>query len=206
MIQEPRVKTRPANQNVQRMNLKQKIASKILLAGSTIVIYSCNVSSENNKVENETVSKDAIYYFDLGNKYCNEDKNHEAIECFDKAVELSPHIAEIYVRRGMAKSELQQIDDAIKDLEIAIRLSPDNLSIIEEKGIIEYKAGLYEEALKDLDLVIRKNSTFGHSYFIRGLIKIEMGLQDEACEDFYKAKYYGEDEADARIEENCQRS
>jgi tetratricopeptide (TPR) repeat protein len=68
------------------------------------------------------------------------------------------------------------------------------------------KAGLYEEALKDLDLVIRKNSTFGHSYFIRGLIKIEMGLQDEACEDFYKAKYYGEDEADARIEENCQRS
>lgn len=181
------------------------MTSRLILVVSVIVLYSCSWNLDSNTVTNGNREKDAIYYFDLGKKYLDENKNQEAIESFDKAIELNPDIAELYVRRGIAKSELKKVGEAVKDLEIAIKLSGDNLSMVKQKGIIEYKGGLYKEALKDLDLVIAKDSTSGHSYLVRGLIKIELDLKDEACEDFFKAKSYGNNEVNTLIDGNCKK-
>ena len=50
----------------------------------------------------------------------------EAINDYDKAIELRPDYAPVYKNRGNAKAELGRYEEAITDFDKAIKLEPDN--------------------------------------------------------------------------------
>ena len=176
------------------------IISKFIIFTLVIMTYSCNNNKENSNI---IQCNNFVYCFDIGNKALSEGKFNDAIEYYNNAIELNPNIAEIYVKRGLAKSELKDFESAIKDFEIASSLSPTNLSIINQKGLIKYKAKLYENALNDFNYVLNKDSTFSDSYLNRGMVKMKMGRKSEGCEDFYSSRNYGNKEVNILIEKHC---
>jgi tetratricopeptide (TPR) repeat protein len=67
-------------------------------------------------------------YFNRGNAYVMLDRYKEAIEDYDKAIDINPNAeaAIVYFNRGNAYDNLREHDKAIADYTIAISLEPDN--------------------------------------------------------------------------------
>jgi Flp pilus assembly protein TadD len=63
-------------------------------------------------------------------------KYDEAIQAFDKALELDPQNAEAWSEKGYALGELGKYDEAIQALDKAIELDPQNAEAWSEKGVV----------------------------------------------------------------------
>lgn len=61
-------------------------------------------------------------------------KNKEAIELYDKAIELNLTVAEAYFNRGACKGNNFDFEGAIKDYDKAIELKPDYMEAIRNRG------------------------------------------------------------------------
>ncbi len=182
---------------------KSILKTSIKMFGLILIFFSCDFNKKPiNQLDVENYPND-LSYFDLGKKFLYEEKYEEAVKCFNKAIEMSPHIAVLYVERAIAESHLKNYNRALKDLEKATMLNPYDLSIVYEKGLIESEAGLYEKALSDFNFICDKNPNFTDIYISRGSVKIKMGLKMEACEDFYKAQKLNSANADIWIKKNC---
>lgn len=62
--------------------------------------------SERQKIRAQVAKNDedfrAAQYFEIGNRYCDENKYDEAIANYTSAIELNPNCAEVYKNRGNA--------------------------------------------------------------------------------------------------------
>ena len=61
----------------------------------------------------------------------------------------------------------------------------------------------YKEAIADFSDAIRINIKYAPAYFNRGVVKLILDQKDSGLLDLYKAKYYGDDQADAVIKKYC---
>ena len=61
-------------------------------------------------------------YYEEGINYHKERKYKEAIESFDKVIELAPNNSNAYYNRGVSKENLGQYKEAIKDYEMILIL------------------------------------------------------------------------------------
>ncbi len=73
----------------------------------------------------------------------------EAIEDYDKAIELQPKLANAWFNRGNAKGSLQRHEEAIADFDTAIELQPDYAKAYHNRGVAKHSLGRYEEAIRD---------------------------------------------------------
>jgi tetratricopeptide (TPR) repeat protein len=62
------------------------------------------------------------------------EKYKDAIDCFDKAIELSPSEPSYYTDKGGALYELKKYDESIIFYEKAIELSPNYADAYNDKG------------------------------------------------------------------------
>jgi len=79
----------------------------------------------------------AITYFKLGVEQENLLAFSEAIEYFNKAIELKPNYAMAYYGRGNAKSGNSDYEGAILDFDKAIKINPDFGDTYFCRGIIK---------------------------------------------------------------------
>ncbi len=67
----------------------------------------------------------AEIYVILGGAYWRVGASDEAIQSFEKAIEISPKYAEAYLLKGLLHRERGESDDAHEDIYWAISLNPD---------------------------------------------------------------------------------
>ena len=136
----------------------------------------------------------------------------EAIEDFDRAIELDPDFKEAYNHRGLAKSYLNNFTGAISDYDMAVELDPKFIEAYYNRGLSVYSAGNYTGCIPDFDKVIELDEKDADAYYMRGLAKtyIPRINIDSACEDFrkakklgHKAKVPGQPDADFMIAKYC---
>ena len=70
----------------------------------------------------------------------------------DKALELNPNDSNVYVMRGIMRSELGDNDGALADFEYALKLNPKNSSAYSMRACIKIAQGDLKSANEDLEI------------------------------------------------------
>ena len=78
-------------------------------------------------------------------------KSAEAIEDFNKTIELRPFDPQPYFLRGYAKVSLALYEDAIADYDESLRLNPNQPNVFHRRGGALAAAARYAEAVADFD-------------------------------------------------------
>ncbi len=153
-----------------------------------------------SNIEQDTVYNDLIGFIDneknydtadslfyQGNAQSSSEEYEKAMECYTKAIELNPQLAEAYNNRGFAKYSLQEYKEAIKDFTKTIELSPQSAIAYNNRGLSKSSLGKHTEAIKDLNNAIELGPQYTEAYNNRGVAQSSLGKYTEAIQDFNNA-------------------
>ncbi|MFA5324205.1 MAG: tetratricopeptide repeat protein, partial [Smithella sp.] len=123
----------------------------------------------------------------LGIALFNEKKTKEAIDHYNKAINIAPPYAFAYINRAVAYASLGQYQLAISDYNQAISLQPYYVLTYNNRGIAYSKLGRYQPAFEDFNKSISLQPDYADAYYNRGNIYIKSGRYQRAIEDFSEA-------------------
>ena len=139
----------------------------------------------------QKMEKEAITYFKKGVKFSRENKLEEAIQSFQKAVEIKEDFVEAYVNLGAFLFQQQKDDEAEKVLLKALELRPEEskpkeilAAINFEKAKILIKENKIDEALERLKQAYSFRADHAYVNFLLGYIYHEKEMKDEAIKHF----------------------
>lgn len=95
-----------------------------------------------------------ISWYDRGCSLMNQEKYKEAIECFDKAIELNPDDSDAWFNKGYSYYELDEPDKELMCYEKVLEINPEDGDAWYNKGCVLYDKGLYKEAIECYDMVM----------------------------------------------------
>ena len=110
----------------------------------------------------------------------------EAIQDYDKAIEINSKYAEAYHNRGIANTELKEYKEAIQDYDKAIEINSKYAIAYSNRGVVKAKLGRHKEAIKDYGKAIKINPKYAFAHYNRGNAKSKLGQYKEAIKDFDK--------------------
>jgi tetratricopeptide (TPR) repeat protein len=93
-----------------------------------------------------------LYLRSLGTTLLNQGRSEEALQVFDKAVQLRPDDADLWRNLGDALVERQRPQDAILSYQHALKLNPRHLDAARKAGILLHQEARHEEALSCFNL------------------------------------------------------
>src|SRR5208283_4385691 len=115
----------------------------------------------------------------------------EAIEAYNKAIELNPDMARAYLERGNAHLARGNYEQAIKDLSKAIELKinykPDYALAYVYRGAAYENSGNLKQAIKDYSKAIEVTPGKADFYNARGFAYSKLGNYQRAIKDYSKA-------------------
>ncbi len=123
----------------------------------------------------------------------NPDPFTEAMQAGDPARALAladAHLAQEpdsvtwLVRRGLACTELEQMDDALAAFDRALTLDPASVSALYRRGIARYQIEDVDGAVADLSAAIRLDGRLALAYLQRGYAFYSRGSLPAAFSDF----------------------
>lgn len=106
-----------------------------------------------------------------------------AVAFLDKAISLAPEYAEAYIRRGLAKSDLGQNEQAFDDITAGIRLSP-TAEAYAYRGLVLLRGNNTKAARKDLEYSLELNSSQHLARNYLGVLALSENNEREACKAF----------------------
>jgi len=96
-----------------------------------------------------TLMPDASFYFDRALNYERVDDYENAIQDYDRAIQLDPNDSQAYKDRGRAYYKRGQYQRAIQDYDGAIQLDPNFATAYNNRSDAYYNLGKYAEADAD---------------------------------------------------------
>lgn len=128
----------------------------------------------------------ALNYFYQGKNLYDEGENSEAVEYFNKYLEIFPNDHKAFNYRGLAYFASKKYEKALKDFNKSISISRAYAPAYNNRGETYSKMEEYEKAVKDFSTVIKLYPDNVQAYFSRGIVRLKDGDNDEAIEDFEK--------------------
>jgi tetratricopeptide (TPR) repeat protein len=92
------------------------------------------------------------YCSTLGVTLLRQNRPAEAVQAFDKAIQLAPENPELWKNRGYAQLALQRHDQALVSFQHVLTLNPRHQDAAYHSGLLLHHAGRFEEALANLTL------------------------------------------------------
>ena len=149
--------------------------------------------------------EDPHYYLFLGNQSYQQGDYLQAIDSYDKCINLEPQVSELYFLRGNAKAEMENYEGSIRDYSLALLSEnrpllnlPSNVSISFNpilsmihfnRGNVKAELGDNEGALADYDEALQPCPFPQHpdAFFNRANIKVILHKFENAIEDYNEA-------------------
>jgi protein O-mannosyl-transferase len=107
----------------------------------------------------------------------------EAIDHYNRAIEIMPDFVEPYRNRGYAYAYLGRYRQALEDYNRAIRLNPENMDAYYIRGNIHAKLNRYQNAVEDYNKVIQMQNGNASAYYNRGLTYLLQRNEKSGCRD-----------------------
>lgn len=129
----------------------------------------------------------ATDWYEKGIKFYGTGNFKEAINAYDKAIQLDPKDGETYIGRGAAYADLGNNQQAINDFSKAIQLNPKNVLAYLNRGWAYYWLGNNQQAINDFGKAIQLSPQNIDAYIRRGIAYDKSGNYQQAANDFSKA-------------------
>jgi tetratricopeptide (TPR) repeat protein len=138
-------------------------------------------------------------WFKKGLMHLEHSRYDEAIEAFEKAIEINPRDADAWYNKGiiLAKKDVARYDGAVDCFDVAIHLDPNNAELWYNKGIALGCLGKYSAAIKAFDDAIRIESNDAKIWCSKGVALRGLERYDDAIEALDKAIEIDPEYADA---------
>ena len=161
-----------------------KIAVPVILVA--LFLTACLTKSEKASNEGIRKSQKGLY--------------GEAIEEFNRSIELDPNNPIPYYMRGYVYARLAMYREAILDFDKAIELEPDDADAFYNRGNMYRQLDENESAIADYTKAIELNSQKDVYFHNRGLLFGEMGRLDESINDLREACRLGNEDSCIALE------
>ena len=109
------------------------------------------------------------------------------IEYLTIAIRVDPKNTGRYYSRGLAYSENNDHDNAIKDLSLALRMDPTYAPAYTLRGHQYKSKGQYDKAIEDYSNAIKGFANYHQGYLYRGLVYALKSEASKAVKDFTEA-------------------
>ena len=126
-------------------------------------------------------------YHQLGTVLSGKGQNINAIEFFDKALQLNPDQYITWYNRAFALDKLGQFKEAVESYDKALQLKKDYYSAWYNRGIELIELGQTEEAIKSFDKALLIKPDKHEAWHNRGIAFSELGQFKEAIESYDRA-------------------
>lgn len=124
-------------------------------------------------------------FYNLGLEYYNALNYDQAIENFQKAIDINPRLGLAYGGLGLAYYEKKDYEQSIEYYSKAIAANPAPALYI-NRGVSYHAAKNYDKAAQDFTQVIQTQPTNKKAYFNRGAAYFSNNQFDKAIPDFEK--------------------
>lgn len=142
----------------------------------------------------------AALYAERGLIFYNSERYAEAVEDYDKALQLDSSVLDYY--HGLADSYLDnaQSRPALKTLEVALQKFPKDENTQLKLGEFQTILQQYEEAKRTYRSLLEDNPYLAEGWFMRGLLMRETGDTMQAMQSFQKTVETNPDHLDGYVE------
>jgi len=125
-------------------------------------------------------------------------KRLEAIEMWQRAVQLDPDYAEAHSNLGIALKELGRLPEAIEQYKEALRARPDLVAAHYALGMALWLTGKREDAIDQYEQAVKIQPDFPEGHDALGLALAQVGRTKDAIQNFEQALHVRPDYADAQ--------
>lgn len=116
------------------------------------------------------------------------DRQADALEAYEKALDLNSSFADALCNKGYALCSLEKYDEGIGCYDKAIKLAPSFAEAWNFKGLaLSIGLGKNDEALICLDKAVALDPTYYDAWINRGMILSKVGNNDQAIASFDRA-------------------
>ena len=122
------------------------------------------LSRQKEKYEKPKDPKLDLAHTKQGIAYSKKGQYAEAIEEYNKALEVNPNCALAYYNRSVAYTSMRQYDRAVSDCTKALQLSPRHASSYYSRGVSYWHLGSRKEAIKDLQAAAKLQHKGAQNY------------------------------------------
>ncbi len=117
----------------------------------------------------------------------NKGRCEEALEAFNKALEINPQNEVALANKGAVLSDLGRHEEALNAFDKALEMNPQNRIILSNRGAALGNLGRYEEALNALDKALEINPQNEVALANKGAVLSDLGRHEEALDSLNKA-------------------
>ncbi|MDC0834712.1 tetratricopeptide repeat protein, partial [Geitlerinema sp. CS-897] len=114
-------------------------------------------------------------------------RNEEALESYDRALELKPDYYQAWGNRSSVLGNLGRYEEALESCDRALELNPDVYLAWFNRGSVLGNLGRYEEELESYDRALELKPDFYQAWYNRGAVLGNLGRNEEALESFDRA-------------------
>ncbi|HAA32036.1 MAG TPA: protein kinase, partial [Cyanobacteria bacterium UBA8553] len=136
---------------------------------------------------NVVKSNNATDLYSRGGTLLELKRFQDALEAYNRAVELKPEYAQAWNGQGNALLELKRYEDALNAYDKAIQLNPIYLEAWTSRGKALDHLQRYEEAINSFDAALKIQSNYLDAWTNRGHVQMKLQQYSDAIASFDKA-------------------
>lgn len=151
------------------------------LTVNQIAIWKSSLSLWTYVVEHEP-DQDPLVYLQRGLVFEESGRLVEAMNDYNKAIELKPSFYQAFNNRGLVYEKMGLPNDALMDYNTAISLSSTFYQAYNNRGLVFERMGQYDNAIKDYNSAIALNPSDYEAYDNAGVLYGNSGRVDQAIQ------------------------
>ncbi len=136
----------------------------------------------------------------LGRYFLHNDQLSQAIDEFERAIDLEPGSFWPYFLQSNTAYRLHQYDRALDAANVCAALEPDSGPCFYNRAVCHQALGQVEPALRDFDRAIKLDPTLAVAWLQRGALELQQGKLAEARFDLEQALERGASGQDVRYQ------
>ena len=153
-------------------------------SSAELAIQACSQIISEKRVDRINLS---IAHSNRGNAYLRLAQNQQALQDFNRAIEIDPTNARAFQNRGNFYFMSEKYDEAISNYDQAIRSDPSYDRAHVNRGLAFLQQEKYAEAIRNFDAALKLNPDSAPAYNNRGAAYQQSGEKNRAIEDYKKA-------------------